>query len=300
LKSEAKPRNSWSICFGLKLSVIIVNYNVKHLLEQCLQSVLKAAVGLDVEVWVVDNASTDDSKNYLFPKFPEVNFVWNAKNVGFSKANNQVLHQVTGEYVLFLNPDTVVPEDTFRKCLSFFETNENCGALGVRMVDGRGRYLKESKRGFPSPWVSLCKMLQLHRLFPQSKWFAKYYEGHLSEFESNRVDVLSGAFMMLSRATLQKVKGFDERFFMYGEDIDLSFRIQEAGFFNYYYPEITIVHYKGESTSTKSSFYIHHFYGAMELFAKKHFGHSKLPLFFILTGIKIAKFLARIGSFIRK
>jgi GT2 family glycosyltransferase len=265
-----------------------------------LQSVLKAAVGLDVEVWVVDNASTDDSKNYLFPKFPEVNFVWNAKNVGFSKANNQVLHQVTGEYVLFLNPDTVVPEDTFRKCLSFFETNENCGALGVRMVDGRGRYLKESKRGFPSPWVSLCKMLQLHRLFPQSKWFAKYYEGHLAEGQSNRVDVLSGAFMMLSRKALQKVKGFDERFFMYGEDIDLSFRIQEAGFFNYYYPEITIVHYKGESTSTKSSFYIHHFYGAMELFAKKHFGHSKLPLFFILTGIKIAKFLARIGSFIRK
>ena len=300
MKSEAKPRNSWSICFGLKLSVIIVNYNVKHLLEQCLQSVLKAAVGLDVEVWVVDNASTDDSKNYLFPKFPEVNFVWNAKNVGFSKANNQVLHQVTGEYVLFLNPDTVVPEDTFRKCLSFFETNENCGALGVRMVDGRGRYLKESKRGFPSPWVSLCKMLQLHRLFPQSKWFAKYYEGHLAEGQSNRVDVLSGAFMMLSRKALQKVKGFDERFFMYGEDIDLSFRIQEAGFFNYYYPEITIVHYKGESTSTKSSFYIHHFYGAMELFAKKHFGHSKLPLFFILTGIKIAKFLARIGSFIRK
>lgn len=300
MKSEAKPRNSWSICFGLKLSVIIVNYNVKHLLEQCLQSVLKAAVGLDVEVWVVDNASTDDSKNYLFPKFPEVNFVWNAENVGFSKANNQVLHQVTGEYVLFLNPDTVVPEDTFRKCLSFFETHENCGALGVRMVDGRRRYLKESKRGFPSPWVSLCKMLQLHRLFPHSAWFAKYYEGHLAESQSNRVDVLSGAFMMLSRKALQKVKGFDERFFMYGEDIDLSFRIQEAGFFNYYYPEITIVHYKGESTSTKSSFYIHHFYGAMELFAKKHFGHSKLPLFFILTGIKIAKFLARIGSFIRK
>jgi GT2 family glycosyltransferase len=265
-----------------------------------LQSVLKAAVGLDVEVWVVDNASTDDSKNYLFPKFPEVNFVWNAENVGFSKANNQVLHQSTGEYVLFLNPDTVVSEDTFRKCLSFFETHENCGALGVRMVDGRGRYLKESKRGFPSPWVSLCKMFQLHRLFPQSKWFAKYYEGHLPESQSNRVDVLSGAFMMLSRKALQKVKGFDERFFMYGEDIDLSFRIQEAGFFNYYYPEITIVHYKGESTSIKSSFYIHHFYGAMELFTKKHFGHSKLPLFFILTGIKAAKFLARIGSFIRK
>jgi GT2 family glycosyltransferase len=257
-------------------------------------------MGLDVEVWVVDNASTDDSKNYLSPKFPEVNFVWNSENVGFSKANNQVLHQVTGECILFLNPDTVLPEDTFRKCLSFFETHENCGALGVRMVDGGGGYLKESKRGFPSPWVSLCKMLQLHRLFPHSAWFAKYYEGHLPERQSNRVDVLSGAFMMLSRKALQKVKGFDERFFMYGEDIDLSFRIQEAGFFNYYYPEITIVHYKGESTSTKSSFYINHFYGAMELFTKKHFGHSKLPLFFILTGIKIAKFLARIGSFIRK
>ena len=300
MKNEAKPRNSWSISFGLKLSVIIVNYNVKHLLEQCLHSVLKAALDLDVEVWVVDNASTDDSKNYLSPKFPEVKFVWNEANVGFSKANNQALSDTSGEYILFLNPDTVLPEDTFKKCISFFETHENCGALGVRMVDGSGRYLKESKRGFPSPWVSLCKMLQLHRLFPQSARFAKYYEGHLPEMQSNRVDILSGAFMMLSRKALHEVKGFDERFFMYGEDIDLSYRIQQAGFLNYYLPEITIVHYKGKSTTPKSAFHINHFYGAMELFAQKHFGHSKAGLFFILAGIKIAKFLARIEGLIRK
>ena len=300
MKNEAKLRNSCSIIFDLKVSVIIVNYNVKHLLEQCLHSVLKAASGLQVEVWVIDNASTDDSKTYLPPKFPEINFVWNQENLGFSKANNQAMSQVSGDYVLFLNPDTVLPEDTFQKCISFFEQHESCGALGVRMVDGSGSYLKESKRGFPTPWVSMCKILQLHRLFPQSKWFAKYYEGHLSEFESNRVDVLSGAFMMLSRASLQKVNGFDERFFMYGEDIDLSYRIQQVGLYNYYYPEITIIHYKGESTAVKSSFYFNNFYGAMELFAKKHFGHSKVGLFFLLTGVKLAKVFAQIGNSFRK
>ncbi|MFM7223231.1 MAG: glycosyltransferase family 2 protein [Bacteroidota bacterium] len=286
--------------FGLKLSVIIVNYNVKRLLEQCLHSVLRAASGVEVEVWVVDNASTDDSKADLPPKFPEVKFIWNTVNVGFSKANNQVLPQATGEYILFLNPDTLLPEDTFKKCISFFEQQENCGALGVRMIDGSGKFLKESKRGFPSPWVSLCKMLQLYRLFPQSETFAKYYEGHLPEWQSNRVEVLSGAFMMLSQKALQKVQGFDERFFMYGEDIDLSCRIQEAGLFNYYFPEITIIHYKGESTAVKSLSYINHFYGAMELFAQKHFNDSKVELFFLLSAIKIVKTFAQIKIRITK
>lgn len=300
MKNAVKLRNSWSIRFDLKLSVIIVNYNVKLLLEQCLHSVLKAASGLSVEVFVVDNASTDESKSYLLPKFTTVKFVWNEANVGFSKANNQVLSDTSGEYILFLNPDTKVPEGAFQKCISFFEQQERCGALGVKMVDGNGNFLQESKRGFSSPWVSFCKLTRLHRLFPHSKLFAKYYEGQLRENETNAVDVLSGAFMMLSRKALKEVKGFDERFFMYGEDIDLSYRIQQAGFYNYYFPEITIVHYKGKSTSPKSAFYINHFYGAMELFSKKHFGQPKIGLFFILTGIKVAKLLARIGSLIRK
>ena len=300
MKNAVKLRNSWSIRFDLKLSVIIVNYNVKHLLEQCLHAVLKAASGLSVEIFVVDNASTDDSNTYLPPKFPEVKFVWNEVNVGFSKANNQVLSAASGEYILFLNPDTNVPVDAFQKCISFFEQHERCGALGVRMVDGNGDFLQESKRGFPSPWVSFCKLSRLHRLFPHSRVFAKYYEGQLPENETNIVDVLSGAFIMLSRNALHEVKGFDERFFMYGEDIDLSYRIQQAGFLNYYFPEITIVHYKGKSTSPKSAFYINHFYGAMELFSKKHFAHSKVGLFFILTGIRFAKILAYIGIKLRK
>ena len=188
MKNAVKLRNSWSIRFDLKLSVIIVNYNVKHLLEQCLHAVLKAASGLSVEIFVVDNASTDDSNTYLPPKFPEVKFIWNTVNVGFSRANNQVLSATSGEYILFLNPDTIVPEDTFEKCISFFEHHERCGGLGVRMVDGNGNFLQESKRGFPSTWVSICKLSRLHRLFPASRVFAKYYEGHLPENETNIVD----------------------------------------------------------------------------------------------------------------
>lgn len=270
------------------LSVIIVNYNVKYFLEQCLCSVRKAVAAntqetgrRNVEVWVVDNNSTDNSIEYLQMKFPFVQFIKNTVNLGFSKANNQAVQEAKGKYILFLNPDTIVPEDAFTKCISFMEATPDAGALGVQMVDGTGQYLKESKRGFPSLWVSFCKMSGLTRWFPTSRIFARYYMGHLSNQQIQKVDILSGAFMMANKAVLDKTGGFDEQFFMYGEDIDLSYRIQQAGFTNYYFSECTIIHFKGESTR-KDSKYVRQFYKAMVQFVQKHF-HGELAWFY--TGL---------------
>lgn len=273
------------------LSVVIVNYNVKYFLEQCLCSVKKAIAydggtggpGLlgEAEVLVVDNCSSDGSVDWLRPRFPFVQFIANTENVGFSRANNQALRQCRGKYVLFLNPDTILPEDCFQQCLSFMEAHPGAGALGLHMIDGGGQYLPESKRGFPSPWVSFCKMSGLTRLFPASKWLARYYLGHLSPAGIHQVDVLSGAFMWVRKAALDKTGGFDERFFMYAEDIDLSFRIRQAGYANYYLPAPTIVHFKGESTR-KDARYVQLFYSAMILFVQKHYsgigawGYTKL------------------------
>jgi GT2 family glycosyltransferase len=223
-----------------------------------------------VEVLVVDNNSTDGSIDYLQPKFPFVQFIANKENVGFSKANNQLLKQAAGKYVLFLNPDTILPEDGLKTCLQFMESHPQSGALGVRMIDGSGRFLKESKRGFPTPGVSFCKLSGLTKIFPASKLFARYYLGHLKEKETHEVDVLSGAFMFVRKDVLDKTGGFDERFFMYAEDIDLSYRIQQAGYKNYYLPECTIIHFKGEST-IKDGRYIKLFYQAMIQFVRKHF-----------------------------
>ncbi|OQP61685.1 glycosyltransferase family 2 protein [Niastella populi] len=270
------------------LSVIIVNYNVKYFLEQCLCSVRKAigAVtaetgGPDVEVWVVDNNSTDKSIEYLQGRFPFVQYIKNPVNQGFSKANNQAIQKAAGKYILFLNPDTILPEDAFTKCIAFMESTADAGALGVQMIDGTGQYLKESKRGFPSLWVSFCKMSGLTRWLPHSKIFARYYMGHLSNQETNKVDILSGAFMMVKKAALDKTGGFDEQFFMYGEDIDLSYRIQQAGYHNYYFAPCTIIHFKGESTR-KDSKYVRQFYKAMVQFVQKHF-HGELAWFY--TGL---------------
>lgn len=262
------------------LSVIIVNYNVKYFLEQCLCSVKKAMdnreglaggnLSSQTEVFVVDNYSTDDSLAYLRPRFPFVQFMVNTENLGFARANNQAVQQCRGKYILFLNPDTILPEDCFQQCFSFMEQHSDAGALGVHMIDGSGRYLPESKRGFPSPWVSFCKMSGLTRLFPTSKWLARYYLGHLSPAQTHRVDVLSGAFLWVRKEVLDKTGGFDERFFMYAEDIDLSYRIQQAGYRNYYLPSPVIIHFKGESTR-KDARYIKLFYTAMIQFVQKHY-----------------------------
>jgi len=273
----------------VKLSVIIVNYNVKYFLEHCLNSVSKACNNIEAEIIVVDNASTDGSRSFLENRFPNVRFIWNESNLGFSKANNQALNSTTGEYTLFLNPDTIVPEDCFEKCLDFFAKHADCGAIGVKMIDGSGNFLKESKRSFPTPAASFYKLTGLHKLFPASKRFAAYYAGHLSDSKTSSIEVLSGAFMMLSDKMLKRVKGFDEDFFMYGEDIDLSYRIKKTGFKNYYLADTTIIHFKGESTQKNNPEYAVHFYGAMKLFVQKHYRENKWQQKLLLMAIASGK-----------
>ena len=287
----------------MELSVIIVNYNVKYFLEQCLCSVQKAITrsGIDAEVIVIDNHSHDDSLGYLMPVFHCVKFIANNENVGFTKACNQGYKLSSGNYVLFLNPDTIVPEDCFSKCLSFFETHESAGAVGVKMLDGHGRFLKESKRAFPSPSTSLFKLFGFARLFPKSKIFSTYHLGYLDENADHEVDVLAGAFLMVRRQLLEKLNGFDETFFMYGEDVDLSYRIQKIGYKNYYLAESPILHFKGESTKKGSLNYVRMFYSAMSIFVGKHYGGSRASLFifFIHVAIWLRAIMTAIGKFIK-
>lgn len=286
----------------MQLSVIIVNYNVKFFLEQCLYAVIKACKPVSAEIIVVDNNSTDNSKAFLQPRFPQVNFIWSNENLGFARANNLALAQAKGKYILFLNPDTIVPEDCFENHIRFFESHPEAGASGIRMIDGAGKFLKESKRSFPSPLTSLYKLSGLAQLFPRSKTFARYYAGHLSEYENHQVDVLAGAYMMIPKAVLAITGSFDETFFMYGEDIDLSYRIQKAGFKNYYFAESTIIHFKGESTKKGSLNYVKMFYSAMSLFVKKHYSGSRAGIFNVLiqSGIFLRAVLAVIAKFIQR
>lgn len=271
------------------LSIVIVNYNVKHFLEQTLTSVYKALNNINAEVFVVDNNSIDGSCELVKTKFPKVTLIENKKNTGFSVANNQAIKQSCGKYVLLLNPDTIVEEDTFEKCITFMEKNEDCGALGVKMVDGSGKFLPESKRGLPTPSVAFYKIFGLSKLFPKSREFGKYHLTYLDNESTHKIDVLSGAFMFMRKEALNVSGLLDETFFMYGEDIDLSYRIIQAGYQNYYYPETRIIHYKGESTKKTSVNYVFVFYNAMIIFAKKHFSSSNADLFALL--IKLAIYL---------
>ena len=284
------------------LSVIIVNYNVKKLLKECLQSVMIASEDIETEVWVVDNNSSDGSVNMLQKDFPKVKLIANNNNPGFSAANNQAIKNSVGENILLLNPDTIVPKDTFKKCLKFINNTKNCGALGVYMHDNVGNFLQESKRGLPTPWVSFCKLSGLSKLFCNSSFFNRYNLGFLNSDENHNVDVLSGAFMWIRKSVVEKVGLFDETFFMYGEDIDLSYRIQKAGFENWYLGTVKILHYKGESTNKYSYAHIKSFYGAMRIFAKKHFSKSYpfyaifIQLLIILHYIKLLIVLSLLGK----
>ncbi len=271
----------------MQLSVIIVSYNVKYFLEQCLISVINASKKLSVEIWVVDNNSQDGSRQYLECRFSSVSFIWHTGNIGFSAANNLGLKQATGDKILFLNPDTILPEDCLANCIGFFEQLPGIGAAGIRMLDGSGVFLKESKRGFPSPLTSFFKMAGFTAAFPSSKLFARYYLGYLPDNTSNEVTVLSGAFMMVSKEVLDITGGFDEAFFMYGEDIDLSYRIQKAGFKNFYFAGSTIIHFKGESTNKNSLSYVNAFYGAMQLFVKKHGKNSSAIFYYTILRLTI-------------
>ncbi|MFZ5942352.1 MAG: glycosyltransferase [Bacteroidota bacterium] len=271
----------------MDLSVVIVNYNVKYFLEQCIHSVARAMEGISGEVFVVDNNSVDGSCALIREKFPWVTLIENRENYGFSKANNQAMRLARGRYVLLLNPDTVVEEDTFRKCLAFMDGHPEAGALGVRMIDGKGHFLPESKRSLPTPEVSFYKIFGLSRLFPGSRKFGKYHLTYLSRDEINPVDVLSGAFMWIRKETLDRAGLLDEDYFMYGEDIDLSYRILKAGYKNYYFPETTIIHYKGESTKKGSINYVLVFYNAMIIFARKHFSSRNARLYSALINFAI-------------
>lgn len=286
----------------MKLSVIIVNYNVRAYLEQCLRTVQKALAGIDGDVFVVDNLSTDGSVEMVREKFPEVRLIANTVNVGFSRANNQAIRESSSEYVLLLNPDTVVGEDVFHKVLAFLDAHPKAGGLGVKMIDGRGRFLPESKRGLPTPAVAFYKIIGLTRLFPRSRVFGRYHLGHLPEDEAARIEILSGACMFLRKRTLDEVGLLDESFFMYGEDIDLSYRITLGGYENWYLPAARIIHYKGESTKKSSVNYVFVFYNAMAIFAKKHFTHRRNDLLSLLitgsiylsaAGAIVARFLRR-------
>ena len=278
----------------LTLTVIIVNYNVKYFLEQCLHAVVAAAKNIDAEIIVVDNDSTDGSKAYLSSNFATVQFLWNRVNVGFAKGNNHALALAKGKYILFLNPDTIVAEDSFEMCLQHFYRSASCGAIGVRMIDGAGDFLPESKRGFPSVTASFFKLSGLSSVFNSSAIFAAYYAGHLPQHSPNEVDVLSGACMMVPKAVLEQTGSFDEAFFMYGEDVDLSYRIQKAGYKNFYLPQTSIVHFKGESTQKHSENYVAHFYGAMQLFVQKHY--APLPADLMSLAIKMLTGMAKLKS----
>ncbi|MFZ4413422.1 MAG: glycosyltransferase [Bacteroidales bacterium] len=282
----------------MKLSIIIVNYNVEYFLEQCLHSVQIACKNIENEIFVVDNQSVDASIKMVKEKFPSVRLIENKENKGFSKANNQAIVQAKGEYILLLNPDTVVESDTFEKTIQYMDTHPTTGGLGVKMIDGEGNFLAESKRGLPTPEVAFYKIAGLSKLFPQSKKFGKYHLSYLDHNQIHEVEVLAGAFMLMRKNVLNEIGLLDEAFFMYGEDIDLSYRIIKAGYKNIYFPDTRIIHYKGESTKKSSINYVFVFYNAMIIFAQKHFSQKNARLFSLM--INSAIYLRATLSIIRR
>jgi GT2 family glycosyltransferase len=281
---------------NIALSVVIVSYNCWPFLRLCLHSLFWQD-NAQQEVIVVDNNSEDGTVRALKKAFPRVVLLENKENVGFGTACNQGMNVAHGRYFLMLNPDTFVPEDLAQRVVAFMDAHNECGAMGVMMTDGKGRFLPESKRGWPTLFRSFCRFSGLSSLFPASKIWAGYYMGHLPVNQTAMVEILSGAFMVLSREVVEKVGGFDEKFFMYGEDIDLSWRIHQAGFVNYYFPDISIVHFKGEST-TKNQRYVKLFYDAMELFYKKHFGirQNRIRQWIVISTIGLLRVLSLLSK----
>ncbi len=252
----------------MKLSVVIVSYNVRLLLEECLKSVEKALTGIEGEIFVVDNLSSDESVAYLEPRFPKVHFIANKENVGFARANNQAIRLSQAEYVLLLNPDTVVYENTLRESLAFMDSHPEAGGVGVRMLTREGDSAPESRRAVPTPWIAFLKMIGFSR---------RYYMSDLPWDQPGQIEVISGAYCMLRHKALDQIGLLDEDFFMYGEDIDLSYRLLKGGWQNWYLP-LDIIHYKGESTQKSSFRYVHVFYQAMLIFFRKHYGHLSFLL----------------------
>ncbi len=280
------------------LSIVIVNYNVRHFLLKCLESIYKADINnFELEIIVVDNASVDGSSVAVKKTFPEVILLENKINLGFAKANNQGFKLAKGDFILSLNPDTIMQEDTLVKSMLYIQENPLCGVLGVKMIDGSGTYLPESKRGLPTIWNSFCKFSGLTTFSPHSSIFSGYYMGHLNENEIAEVEVLCGAFMLFRSSVLTKLGGFDEDYFMYGEDIDLSLRIKKDGHQVIYFPHTRIIHFKGESSKKASFNYIKNFYNAMLIYVGKNY-HG-LNGFFLKFFIKFGIYLSAFASYIK-
>jgi len=280
----------------MQLSVIILNYNVRYFLEQCVLSVQKALEGIDGEIIVVDNNSSDASCTMMQRKFPEIKFIANKENLGFPKGNNIGVAQAKGEFLCILNPDTVVAEDTFSEILNPKNWSANTGIIGCKLIDGTGNFLPESKRGVPTPWVAFTKIFGLYKF---SNSLGKYYAHHLNENESGKVDILVGAFMLIKRELYNKIGGFDENCFMYSDDIDLSYRVLQEGKHNYYFHETTVVHYKGEST-IRDGKYMKRFQEAMNFFYKKHFNVSIFFKVFMKIGIVLFSIVKRFQGKIKE
>lgn len=284
----------------IDISVIIVNYNVKELLEQCINSIISASSNLNVEIIVVDNNSFDGSISYLKSKFPNrsnLKLIESPLNLGFAKANNQGAKEANGEYLLILNPDTILQEDTLEKSLKFYRDNTGIGALSCKLILPNGKLDLACRRSFPTPSVAVYRILGLSQLFPKSKTFGKYNLTYLDENNTYEVDAIVGAFMLIKKDIYVNVKGFDEDYFMYGEDLDLCFRIKKAGYKIYYYPETSIIHYKGESTKKSSISYVNNFYGAMQIFVKKNLDSSFWLMNFL---IKVSIIYRSLISYIRR
>ena len=256
----------------MKLSVIIVSYNVRYYLEQCLLSLVRATEGIETEIYVVDNHSRDGSAEFISERFPKVNVISMSHNSGFASANNVAIKQSSGEYVLLLNPDTIVAEDTIRESVAFMDNHPEAGAHGVRMLKSNGENALESRRGLPTPMTAFYKMCGLCAKYPNSKRFGHYYMSNLPWDKPAQIEIISGAYCMLRRKALDEIGLLDEDFFMYGEDIDLSYRMLKGGYENWYIPS-AILHYKGESTQQSSFRYVHVFYEAMLIFFRKHFSN---------------------------
>ncbi len=284
---------------GVELSIIIVNYNVRDFLENALKSIERAIEGINAEVFVVDNASEDGSVEMLKQKFPWVKVIANDRNLGFARANNQALKIAKGKYILLINPDTVVQEDTFKVLISFLESHPECGMAGCKILNPDGTLQLACRRSFPTPWVAFTKMVGLSTLFPKSKIFAKYNLTYLDPDVITEVDLISGSFMMVRREVYEQVGGLDEDFFMYGEDIDWCYRIKKAGWKIYYVPLTQIIHFKGESTKRSNIDEIRVFYDAMKIFVRKHYKEFALLGLILRVGIVSRGFIAMVGKFVK-
>lgn len=285
----------------MDLTVIIVSYNVRELLRKCLETVIRAGQGIDLEIYVVDNNSDDNSSSMVAGEFPHINLISNETNTGFSTAGNQAIRLAQGRYILLLNPDTLIGEDALTRCIEFMDSHDDAGALGVKMVNGEGEFLPESKRALPSSLSAFFKSFGLSFLFPGSKIFNRYYLTETGTDETSKSEVISGAFMFIRKETLDRTGLLDEDFFIYGEDIDLSYRIIESGYNNYYFPQVTITHFKGCSTPRHKYDDIFHFYKAMRIYIRKRRagGKFRYSCFFLIPGVYFREALAILNRFIK-